>query len=308
MKLSAVLITTLATLQSSWATDFPYTGANSGLNMTPSGSDGATTGDKFILTDFSAYFHNFRDNADQREVLADIELIDGDSDSNAVTITNGWPHATHILTFSGAITGSGDWFHNWSNNLNWLFAGDVSAYTGNFKFPDNGHLIFGNGGVGVSGSVTGSGSINTNNDLTFDYSNDVMSASDISGAGAIIWKGTGTLTLTGNITNTGTNSTPNGGTIVLAGPTGPTDINEDFSTWADDTLVGTVSTTLPTDPSAGPTVKTLNGVDFISAGAKGLADGTVYLETTPNNTNNGQSYSSNSTTPPSAEGQAVYLA
>lgn len=175
-----------------------------------------TTGSKIILENMGGVNLWLTGN----DVRADIELGSG-----GLTLSNGSGGST--TTFTGKITGEGNFTHNTAVAQNYKFTGDLSEFKGNFIRSEGGThvnnqtpgaLIFGNGGEGITnGSVSGTGEISWGTGdyadnkfrIFYNYSNDVYASNTIV-KGALVKQGAGTLTLKGE-------NSYDGGTTVSAG-------------------------------------------------------------------------------------------
>lgn len=134
--------------------------------------------------------------------------ITGDVTNNASLVFN----RSDSLTFGGAISGSGSLTQAGSGTL--ILTG-ASTYTGG-TIVSNGILQMGNGGT--SGSIRGD--IVNNGYVDFNRADNIVFDGSISGAGALIKDGAGTLILTGRSTYDGTNTnsaatTINAGTLQI---------------------------------------------------------------------------------------------
>ncbi|MGN0835109.1 MAG: autotransporter-associated beta strand repeat-containing protein, partial [Candidatus Spyradosoma sp.] len=184
-------------------------GANTGVNGTQSANwncAGATV--EFSGTKGWLYGWNGADNS---VFAANITLV-----GNGFTWNNGTTAGgdNPVATLTGKLTGSGSFIRDsGSYNQSFVFAGDVSGFTGTFTHTASlnyATLTFGGktdaieGISAAEGSVTGTSTINwyqgtltssQDKRVYFNYSNDVRSDSRITGA-ILVKQGAGSLTLT----------------------------------------------------------------------------------------------------------------
>lgn len=135
-----------------------------------------------------------------------IDRIRSISGAGSITLGSGslLAGASNDTTFSGVISGSGDFDKRGSGTL--ILTND-QTYTGGTKIT-SGTLQIGDGGP--AGSIVGD--VINNRNLAFNRSNNLNFAGDISGTGDLIKNGNGALTLSGSNTYSG-DTNVNAGTL-----------------------------------------------------------------------------------------------
>ncbi len=213
------LSTTFATGTSGWTGAVVLKGIGTGDTATAFNPNSyGVAGSKVVLdgvTGSNFYFAQGSNNA--LAITPDIEIASG-----GLALTNGY--SSTVYTFSGAISGSGDWTCARSGvNLNqqYVFTGDVSGFSGTLNLANASQVTFGNGGTGVKDgkSVSGTGTITMANSsavLTYNYSNDVLASTKLAGGMSVIKQGAGSLTLSGDNSSLTGNVNVNTGTLVAA--------------------------------------------------------------------------------------------
>ncbi|MGN0860887.1 MAG: autotransporter-associated beta strand repeat-containing protein, partial [Candidatus Spyradosoma sp.] len=200
----------------------------SAFNLNDYGRDGS----KIVLngvTGTNFYFAQGTNNA--LAFAMDIELAGGSE--GGLTLTNGY--SDMVYTFSGTITGDGKWRQSHgSAKQQYVFTGDVSGYSGTMTLSNGSLVTFGDGGAGVTGggkSVSGTGTIsmaNANAKVTYNYRNDVLASTTLTGGLSVVKQGAGSLKLTQANTYTG-GTTVEAGTLIAANAsalgTGPVTVN-----------------------------------------------------------------------------------
>jgi len=173
-------------------------------NINPTAYQAAAT--KVVFSDASGYFANANVVMPQEVTFAG---------SNGLTVSNGYSGS--YITFSGAIKGSApinQTSGNTFNNHDFVFTGDLSAYTGNFnmtgsrlnianmEFGQTGSILhFGTttvGGEAAKGDkskVIGSGNVAFNGMVRFNFSEDLTVNNQVS-AGGLVNYGSGKTTFT----------------------------------------------------------------------------------------------------------------
>lgn len=111
-------------------------------------------------------------------------------------------------------SGGATWVTKTSTTCTWALTG-TNAYTGGTTIAE-GTLQIGNGGTTGAISNSSTVAVASGATVTFDRSNDYSYSGVISGAGAIVKEGAGTVTLSGNLTHSGV-TTVNAGTLRLTG-------------------------------------------------------------------------------------------
>ncbi|MFK2879179.1 autotransporter-associated beta strand repeat-containing protein [Rhodanobacter hydrolyticus] len=143
---------------------------------------------------------------------------------------------TATSTYAGVISGSGTLTQQGAGTLTLTGA---NTYTGGTTIS-SGTLQVGNGGS--TGSITGN--VADNGTLTFKLSGDTAFAGAITGSGALVQNGSGTLTLTGANDYTG-GTTINTGTLVASSASLPGKVTDNaalvFDQASDGTLAGAIA-------------------------------------------------------------------
>src|SRR5699024_4464124 len=114
------------------------------------------------------------------------------------------------ITFSGAVSGSGSLIHAGTGGLTLTGA---NTYTGG-TIVKGGILRVGDGET--AGSITGNVVVGHYGDLIFARSDDITFSGVVSGRGSVTQEGTGTLTLSGDNTYSGSTSVFNGGVLQIS--------------------------------------------------------------------------------------------
>ena len=222
------------------------------------------------------------------------KIINADVQINKAEINNGSAGCNYF--FKGTITGSGDFsfMDGGSDNQTYIFAGDMSAYTGNMSIHQNKKGYFTFREKTGTGTVT---AMNTNSVVEIDtaiVNNSSISAANITLKGVSTFKSGMTLVATNGISNNAANTFDNitlggtfinsdGGSVTL---TGTTTLLDSLAKSVASTTNGFASSeyTLVNDGStltlgAGAKLVLENGTDVTALLADGKvagASGTIY--------------------------------
>ena len=158
------------------------------------GSAGATGGQGFFVKGSYTFSQN---------IIFTGSNADGTGD--ALTINNGYSGS--VYTFSGSLTGAGTFKKTGGPTDNYIFTGDLSNFQGGFNFTGGASLKLGNGGAysainGQIGTGDTSNIFNTKSNIEINYSNDTNLLATITGTGALIKKGAGSLTISSSVNKT----------------------------------------------------------------------------------------------------------
>ncbi|MBR5623061.1 MAG: autotransporter-associated beta strand repeat-containing protein [Opitutales bacterium] len=228
----------------------------------------------------SGYLYGWRDDEDGN-ISANISLRktygENGSEVSSYNWTDGTSNSAMTAVFVGALRGDGTFEKSGNKGQHFVFAGDVSAFEGTFKYTNsngNSTLTFG----GKVDAVEATNAIVLNEkatiawdndqngghatDVVFNYSNNVEARGTIKGA-SLVKKGSGVLTLSGNNTYSG-GTTISEGALVAAHANA---LGSGKVTVAKDATLGFV---------AGTTVTGVNGGIELAEGAKLAVDLSSY--------------------------------